>query len=192
MFTSFLKITLRNLYREKMYALINISGLSIAIACCLILGLWLHSELTYDRHNVRYKEIFRVVNEFNANGKIDDFAATSISLGPMLAENYAEIKDFVRFIPAGRDSGIFRHGDDAFYWENVYRADYNVFEIFTHDIIYGDPKTALVDPTSLAVSESFARKYFGDSNPIGETISDDTRAHIKLHLFLQTCLKTPT
>jgi len=66
---------------------INISGLSIAIACCLILGLWLHSELTYDLHNVRHEEIFRVVNEFNANGKIDDYAITSISLGPMLAES---------------------------------------------------------------------------------------------------------
>ncbi len=177
MFTGFLKITLRNLYREKMYAVINISGLSIAIACCLILGLWLHSELTYDRHNVRYKEIFRVVNEFNANGKINEYAITSILLGPMLAEEYAEVKDFVRFLPVGRGNSIFRHGDDVFYWDNVYRADDNVFEVFTHDIIYGDPKTALVDPTSIAVSESFARKYFGDRNPIGETISDDTNTY---------------
>ena len=174
MFKSFLKITLRNLYREKMYAIINISGLSIAIACCLILGLWLHSELTYDRHNVRHREIFRVVDEFSANGKLDAFAVTSVSLGPLLAEDYAEVKGFVRFIPAGRESSVLRHGDDAFYWENVYRADDNVFEVFTHDIIYGDPETALADPTSIAVSESFARKYFGDSNPIGETISDDT------------------
>ncbi len=177
MFTSFLKITLRNLYREKMYAVINISGLSIAIACCLILGMWLHSELTYDQHNVRYKEIFRVVNEFNANGKINEYAITSILLGPMLAEEYAEVKDFVRFLPIGRGNSIFRHGDDVFYWDNVYRADDNVFEVFTHDIIYGDPKTALVDPTSIAVSESFARKYFGDRNPIGETISDDTNTY---------------
>ena len=177
MFTSFLKITLRNLYREKMYAIINISGLSIAIACCLILGLWLHSELTYDRHNVRYKEIFRVVNEFNANGKINDYALTSNSLGPMLAEEYADVKGFVRILPTFRDNSVFRHGDDVFYWNNVCRADDNVFEVFTHDIIYGDPKTALVDPTSIAVSESFVRKYFGDRNPIGETISDDTNTY---------------
>ena len=65
MFTSFFKITLRNLYREKLYALINISGLSLAIACCLIIGLYLRSELTYDRHHQRHTEIYRVVNEFN-------------------------------------------------------------------------------------------------------------------------------
>ena len=72
-----LKITLRNLYREKLYALLNIFGLSLAIACCLILGLYLKSELTYDQHFKKYKQIFRVVNEFNINGKIDSFAITS-------------------------------------------------------------------------------------------------------------------
>ena len=177
MFTSFLKITLRNLHREKMYAVINISGLSIAIACCLILGLWLHSELTYDQHNVRHKEIFRIVNEFNANGTVNDYAVTSLSLGPMLAEDYPEIKGYVRFIPQNQESHLFRHGDDAFYWEHYFRADDNVFEVFTHNILYGDPKTALVEPTSIAVSKSFARKYFGDSNPVGETISDDTETY---------------
>jgi len=91
----------------------------------------------------------------------------------MLTEDHPEIKEFVRFISTGRE-GIFRHENDAFYWDNFYRADDNIFEVFTHDIIYGDPKTALVDPTSIAVSESFAHKYFGGMNPIGETISDDT------------------
>jgi len=172
MLTNYLKVTLRNLYREKMYALINISGLSLAIACCLILGLYLKSELTYDRHNTKYKQIFRVVNEFNANGKINTYAPTSQSLGPMLAEEYPEIKAFVRLKMSFQEE-LFRHGDNAFYWKNIYTADPNVFEVFTHDIIYGDPKTALIDPTSVAVSESFAKKFFGNANPIGETISND-------------------
>jgi len=172
MFTNYLKVTLRNLYREKMYALINIFGLSLAIACCIILGLYLRSELTYDKHNTKYKQIFRVVNEFSMNGKLDTFAGTSQALGPMLAEEYPEIKAFVRLKMSGQED-LFRYGDNAFYWKNIYTADPNVFEVFTHDIIYGDPKTALVDPTSAAVSESFARKYFGNANPIGETISND-------------------
>ncbi|MBN1626172.1 MAG: ABC transporter permease [Deltaproteobacteria bacterium] len=171
MFTNFLKVTIRNLYREKMYAVINISGLSIAIACCLILGLWLRSELTYDRHNIKYKQIFRVVNEITTNDISDTYAPTSRSLGPMLAEDYPEIKGFVRFWPGG-DGVLFRHGDKAFYWDGVFLSDNSVFDVFTHNIIYGDPKTALDDPSSIAVCESFAEKYFGDVNPVGETISD--------------------
>jgi len=176
MLRNFLKVTLRNLYREKIYAIINISGLSLAIACCLILGLYLRSELTYDRHHTKYKQIFRVVNEFNINSKLDSFAVTSQSLGPLLAGDNPEIKDFVRFRVTGEER-LFRHKDDTFYWDNIYFADDNIFNIFTHNVIYGDPKTALVDPTSVAVCESFANKYFGDTNPIGETISDDVATY---------------
>jgi len=181
MFSSFLKITLRNLYREKVYALINLSGLSIAIACCLILGLWLRSELTYDRHHTRHREIYRVVNEFNLNGKINSFAVTSNILGPMLAENYPEIEGYVRIAGSpGRDE-LIRSGEKAFYWNNVYFCDGNIFDVFTHDIVYGDPETALAEPQSAAVSETFAKKYFGDANPIGETFSNDAGTYaIKL------------
>ena len=172
MFINYLKITLRNFFREKLYALINILGLSLGIASCLILGLWLHSELTYDRHNVRHNQIFRVVSVLNMNGKIHNAASTSQVLGPMLAEEYPEIKAFVRFFRS-RDNLLFWHGDKAFYWDKIYTVDPNIFEVFTHDIVFGDPKIALVDPTSIAVSESFAKKYFGDANPIGETIAND-------------------
>jgi len=172
MFSSFFKVAIRNLYREKMYALINISGLSIAIACCVILGLYLKSELTYDRHNTKHKQIFRVVNEINTNGKVETYAVTSHVLGPMLKEEYPEIKEYVRIF-GGKQSRLFWHGDKAFYWDKTYLVDDNIFDVFSHDIIYGDPKTALVDPTSIAVSESFAKKYFGNANPIGETISNE-------------------
>jgi putative ABC transport system permease protein len=176
MLISFFKVTLRNLYREKMYAVINIAGLSIAIACCIILGLYLKSELTYDRHNTKYKQIFRVVNEFSGNDQTHAVAITSPLLGPMLAEEYPEIKGFVRLKSRNLSSNwedLIRHGDKAFYWKNTYSADDNIFNVFTYKIIYGDPKTALVDPASVAVSQSFARKYFGDENPVGETISDE-------------------
>jgi len=171
MFSNYLKVTLRNLYREKMYALINISGLALAIACCLILGLYLRSELTYDRHNTKYKQIFRVETEDNLNGQSINLPTTLKSLGPTLAKEYPEIIGFVRFEP--NRNKLISHGDKAFNWEKIYNADANVFKVFTHDIIYGNPKTALVDPMSAAVSESFAKKYFGNANPIGETISND-------------------
>ena len=165
-----IKAALRTLCREKSYAIINLAGLSLAIACCLILGLYLRSELTYDRHHLRYKQIFRVVNEFTTSGSSDKLAYTSVALGRLLKENYPEVKDYVRMAPA-LQKVLIRSGDKSFYWDDIYSTDENVFDIFTHQILYGDPKTALKDISSAAVSESFARKYFGDSNPIGKTIN---------------------
>lgn len=179
MFTNFLKVTLRTLCREKIYAAINLIGLSIAIACCLIIGLYLRGELTYDMHNKKHKQIYRVETEPTINGRAVQAAYTSQYLGPMLKE-YSEVKDFVRF--KGMSSGLLiRHEDKVFYWDDIYSADKNVFDVFTHNIIYGDPETALVNPDSMAVSESFAKKYFGESDPVGKTIDlDGTSTKITL------------
>jgi putative ABC transport system permease protein len=181
MASSFLKTTLRNLYREKIYAVINISGLSLAIACCLILGLYLHGELTYDQHNTGHREIYRVVNELNINGKIDTFAITPQLLGQMLTEEYAEVKGFVRFFFVNRKV-LLRSDDKAFYWDNTTFASKNAFEVFDHDFIYGDPKTAK-DGRFVAVSESFARKYWGDENPIGKTFTSEGNTAKITHVF---------
>ncbi len=183
MANSEIKAALRTFYREKSYALINLSGLALAIACCLILGLYLRSELTYDRHHTKYRQIFRISNEFTTSGSPNSFAVTSIALGPLLKENYPEVKDYVR-LRRPNDRLLIRCGDQSLYWDDVYQADPNVFDIFTHKIIYGDPKTALKDPSSAAVSQTFARKYFGDANPIGKTIHADLKPEIPRKITL--------
>lgn len=177
MFRNFVKVTLRILCREKMYAVINIAGLSLALACCLILGLYLRSEFTYDRYNLKYRQIYRIVNELNINGRAVELASTSSLLGPMLTEEYSVVKGFVRFRRTKNENDLIRYEDKAFYWKNVCFASDNVFDVFTHDIIYGDPNTALVDPTSAAVSERFAKKYFGNANPIGKIIHSEQYSH---------------
>ena len=186
MFNSDIKAAFRTFYKEKSYALINLAGLSLAIACCLLLGLYLKDELTYDLHYERHKEIFRVVDNFNTNGDSNDFALTSPALGPMLKENYPQVVDFVRFrYPRGQEEKILiRVDDEAFYWEKIFHVDANVFDIFPPDIIYGDPETALKDPQSAAVSETFAKKYFGDENPIGKTINVDVSPEIPRKITL--------
>ena len=171
MLSNFLKTTIRNLLHEKINTVINIAGLALAIASCLILGLYLRSDLTYDRHHIKHRQIYRLVNEIGISGNLFKTADTSQLLGPMLTREYADVKGYVRFKIIKGAKAIIRHEDKTLSWDNVYFADDNVFDIFTHDIIYGDPRTALIDPTSAAVSESFAKKYFGDANPIGEKIS---------------------
>lgn len=179
----YLRILLRGLIREKLYAFLNITGLALAIACCIVLGLYLRSELTYDRHNDEYEQIFRVVQELDIGGHAERVAVTSPVLGEMLAAQYPEILAYTRFRSATTQGPLMiRHGADAYYWDRIYFADDNVFEIFSHDVIYGDPATALVDPASVAVSESFARRYFGDENPIGETIATESGVPIKITL----------
>jgi len=173
MYSQNIKVTLRKLYREKLYAAINIIGLAIAIACCVILGLYLRSELTFDHYQVNHERIFRLEREFTTNGHSNRYAITSPVMGPMLATDFPEISAYVRLRPNLQEL-LIRHGDTAYYWERTFTADANIFKFFTHDIIYGDPKTALVDPNSVAVSETFARTYFGNAYPIGQTISTDT------------------
>jgi putative ABC transport system permease protein len=169
---------LRSLLRDKLYTLINIAGLSLAIASCLVLGLYLRTELTYDRYHANADRVYRVEQEFKADGRSQRVAMVSGLLGPMLAEEFADVRAYVRFLQPGLQLGAtteraISHGNDTFPWSDVYLADPNVFDVFSHKILYGDPKTALVDPSSAAVSRRFARKYFGEANPVGETITLD-------------------
>jgi putative ABC transport system permease protein len=168
---------LRALLRDKLYTLINIAGLSLAIASCVVLGLYLRGELTYDRHHLNHARIYRVVQEFRSSDRSQTFALVGAPLAPMLAEDFADVQAYVRFTPPGgfnaSSDRLIRHGSDAFTWSDVYVADPNVFEVFTHDVLYGNPETALADASSAAVSRTFARKYFGDSNPLGQLITLD-------------------
>src|SRR5262245_39060992 len=102
---NYLIVLLRNLRREKLYAAINIAGLSLGIACCLILGQFLRKELTYDQHFPQHPQIFRVAAELTTGGNVEDFAVTSQMLGPLLKEQYPEIKGFVRFQHNGNTLG---------------------------------------------------------------------------------------
>ena len=173
MFSNYLKVTFRTLYREKVYAVINMAGLSLAVACCLILGLWLHSELTYDLHNKQHKKIYRVAHEININGKADRFARTPRVLGVMLAEEYTEIEDCVWFWMFSANKQLIISEGRPLYWNNVAYASNNVFKYFDHDIIYGDIED--IDGEYAAVSETFAKQYYGDENPVGKILETEGR-----------------
>ncbi|TQV76047.1 FtsX-like permease family protein [Exilibacterium tricleocarpae] len=167
---SSLKSFYRGLFRDTVYSLINIAGLSIGIACCIILGLYLQNELTYDRHFAENKRLYRVASELNANGSVNTFAQTAYALGPFLAANNPDIAAFVRFSSYQTGYSLFQYQDESYSWDSVFLADENIFEVFNHDIIYGDPLTALGEPKSIAVSRDFAQKYFGQENPIGKVL----------------------
>lgn len=168
-----LKMVYRNLLREVSYTVINISGLSFGIACCIILALYLKSELTYDQHFARHEQIYRVANQLNSGENSNLFAQTSYALGPLLSNETPQVESYVRFSLNNRGYTVFEYGETSVRWDNVAMADANVFDIFSHDILLGDPETALTQPKTMAISQTFAKTYFGNENPIGKTIKGE-------------------
>ncbi len=180
MLNSHIKAILRSMLREKLYSGISILGMALSFGACLILAGYLYSELTFDQHNVQYERIYRVTSEINSQGNEELFAETSFMAGPLLQRDYPIVQDMVRLRPLDtRTPPAFRHQDRTFYWDGVFFADPDVFDVFTHQVLAGDPETALESPTSIAVSESFANAYFdtdrgGAEEALGRTIESDS------------------
>ena len=151
-------------------------GTRARIACCLMLGLYLWSELTYDRHHVNHERIYRIATHMQyGDGRSADLAITSSPFGPMLAAEYPDTSS--RMSASARSRARTRrcsaYEDQKAYWKNVYLADENVFDVFTHEIVYGDPRTALSKPASIAISRRMAQRYFGNENPVGRVLTMD-------------------
>ena len=172
MLKNYLLVALRTLYREKVYAIINILGMSLAIVCALILILYVRSELTYDRHHENHAQIYRIANEYINRGKAEPFAVSSPALGPLFFKEYPDAGEFVRF--QRLQGNLIRTDDTEIYWDDAFIVDKNFFGVFSHQALYGDLNAALEDPNSIAISRSFSERYFGDRNPIGETLRNDT------------------
>jgi putative ABC transport system permease protein len=182
----YLKVALRNLRREKLYAVLNIAGFALGIASCLILGLYLWDELTFDRHNVNHERIYRVVQRVSSADFESSIAMTSSALGPMLVEDFPDvIGQHVRFYRAAANQRtLLRSNGESAYWQ-TYVADDNVFDVFTHQIVYGDPRTALTEPLTIAISRSLAERYFGAENPLGRTFENAVGALLMVTLVFE-------
>ncbi|MEJ2088750.1 MAG: ABC transporter permease, partial [Gammaproteobacteria bacterium] len=191
MLKNYLLTTIRSLRRDWGYALVNIAGLGLGIGCFMILALYLASELTYDHHVPNQANIYRVAVEIENDRRRDHIATTSRFLAPLLAEDHTEVRDYVRFFPASQDGRlILRRDDVSFFWKDAYLVDPNVFEVFGHAVVQGDPATALEDPLSIAISETVAKRYFGDDNPIGQKLSTDTAAYTVSLVFADLPVNT--
>jgi putative ABC transport system permease protein len=171
MIKSYIIIALRKLRREKLYVSINILSLALGIASFLILALYLRSELTYDQHHVNHERIYRLNAHFKQEaGTGANFASSQNGIGPLMVKDYPQLGTQVRFRFSSQN--VLTYEDNRKSWdERIFLADPTVFDIFTHKILYGDPKTAFDDPYSLAISRTFARHYFGDENPMGKLLS---------------------
>ncbi len=168
MFSNYFKIAVRNLARNRGYSFINIFGLSVGIACCLLIYLFVRHEWTYDSMHRNSGTIVRVLqHEKEMTRSAHTFGLTPIPLGPLLAGTHPEVEAMAR-VTAARI--LVRSGAEAF-TERVHLADAALLTMFTFPLKTGDSRTALQDPSSVVVSESMARKYFGSDEPMGRTLS---------------------
>ena len=177
MFKNYLKIALRMLKRHKTYSFINIAGLAIGLACCLLILLYVQYERSYDRYHENADLIYRVVEELDFFGNKSHMAITPASFAPAMKNEFPEVKDAVRFMKGNfsEDKVLVTHGTDNYYEDKWYFADHSVFEIFTFPLVKGDPKTALKEPFTVVLSEEKARKYFGDEDPVGKILTLNDR-----------------
>lgn len=168
MFKNYLKIALRNIWRHKVYSLINIAGLAIGIACCILMILYIQDDLSFDQFHENKNELYRVVGDLQIGDQISRLARSPNPLGPTLNKEYPEVVNFTRF--QGFDHWHVESGDKHFLNDLLAVADPSFFEMFTFSFLKGNPKTALMDPLSMVITENMAKKYFSDDEPIGKVI----------------------
>lgn len=168
MLKNYLKIAIRNLLKHKAYSFINLAGLAIGIACCVLILVYVNEELSYDRFHENAGRIYRVGNEGQFGSEIWTSARTSHPLAPTLAQEFPEVQSAVRFYRLYKP--LVRVGEKKFVEPCFFYADSSVFNIFTFPLIKGDPQTALTQPYSLVLSQEMAEKYFGEVDPLGQTL----------------------
>ncbi len=171
MFKNYLKVAFRNIRRHKGHAFINIAGMAVGIACCLLILLWVQDEMSFDRFNKNADDIYRVLQDIRFSDHETTWAISQGPLGPSLEKDFPEILRSVRITWRGMQ---LRTGDNRFD-ETVGMADGSIFEMFTFPLIAGEVSSALSDPRSIVLSEEMVRKYFPGEDPLGRVIHADDK-----------------
>jgi len=168
MFKNYLKIAIRNFKRQKVFSFINIGGLAIGIACCILILLWIRNELCYDRFHENADNIYRITQDHKFEGHS---ATTYLPLGKNLVVDFPEINSVVRIFPM---EGLIEIDNDRIFKEDrLFYADSSFLKVFSFPLLKGDAENALNRPNTVVITEYIAKKYFSSSNPIGKLISFD-------------------
>ena len=184
MLKNYLRIALRHLRKHKGHTLINILGLALGLACCVLMLLYVQDERRFDRYHQQADQIYRVAQASTSHGKRTLSASTPAPLGPALVADYPEAVEAVRFFPLYQKT-LVRHADKRFYEERIIVADASLLDVFTFPLVQGDAGTAFADPNSILITEHIAEKYFGQDNPLGKTLTFREQADYRVTGVLQ-------
>lgn len=169
MLKNYLKIALRNLLKFKIYSFINVIGLSIGIAACMMILLYIDDELSYDKFNKKADQIYRVHTIGKLAGNEINISVSPPPLGETLVQDYPEVLQSTRLMP--NKTMLIRYKDNVFNESRFFWADSTLFDVFTIPFVKGNPKTALAQPHTVVITESLAKKYFGSEDPMNKIMS---------------------
>lgn len=184
-----LRYAVRHLRKKTTYTALNVFGLSIGLACAALIAFWVRAELSYDRFHVKSDRIYRVVSKFTNESSVVEQAITSAPLAPALIKDIPEIEQAVRIDPS---DAVVALGDVSFLEEGLF-TDQSFLDVFDFKLLSGDRKSALKEPYTIILSESMAKKYFGDADPMGQLIKifaydpDGQGAQYKITGVIENC-----
>src|SRR5580704_9781290 len=167
MLKNYFKIAFRNLWRRRAYSIINITGLAMGMACCFLIFLYVRFELSYDRFHQKADRIYLLACDEKTPTGVIHQGLTSAPMSVAAKQAFPEIQAVVRedFQPV-----LVRTGGQVFQETNSAYVDSGFFQVFDFPLLRGDARTALTAPLSVVLSAATAKKYFGDSNPMGKTL----------------------
>ena len=171
MFKNYFKIAVRNLTKNKAFTLINIFGLAIGLTCFMFMAAFVFNELSYDKYPAQARNIYRVILSVTGNGDLAAYPMVDVAVGEGMKNAFPEIKATTRLAPV---TDFIKYNDKQFKEEKIAFADSNFLQMFCIPLIEGDTRTALVQPNSLVVSSAFAKKYFGNEDAVGKSLSVGT------------------
>jgi putative ABC transport system permease protein len=167
MIKNYFKLALRKLWKHKVFSLINIMGLAVGMTACFLIYLYVHFETSYDSFNTKADRIYRVVTDIKTPSDMLHWSSTSAPMAINMQRDFPEVESAVRI---SGQSFLVRKGNDKFQENNTIMADSTLFKIFDFPLIYGDKNTALKEPMSIVLSQTAAKKYFGNANPVGQNV----------------------
>jgi putative ABC transport system permease protein len=180
MIRNYFKIAWRNLMKYKFISFINLFGLTVGLTCCLLITTYILNELSYDKYNKNADDIYRITRTFyNQQGALSlKLSTISPPFGYYLTNDFPEIRKMTRLL----DNGItpLRYKDKLINEKSVYFADENFFDVFSIQVLKGNPKTALADPFSVMLTEEAAKKYFGNEDPMNKVIRANNQFDVKV------------
>ena len=172
MFQNYLTIAIRNLLRYPAYTLINIVGLAIGLAACMLILRYVWDELSYDRYHPHADRVYRVVDDIESAGQTVQTAGSPLGWGPALKRDFPEIELFAR-VRGTTSIWFIMHEEKRYYEKKVIWADAALLDMFSIPFVAGNPRTALTEPYSIVISEDMAFKYFGGEDPMGKVLRGD-------------------
>ena len=171
MLQNYIKIAFRQLLKNKIFSFINIVGLSIGIACCILLALFIQDEFSYEKHFTDHDRIYRMYTHFKMGERDESFPRTSPPIALDVAHELPEIETATRFVfPPEVEQNIVRYGDKVFFEKSGVLVDSSFFDVFPFKFKEGDPNTALDAPSTVVISETLSAKIFGDKSPLDELL----------------------